>query len=262
MSIAYLLRKLFAPALYPLSISLELLLIGLVLLWFSRRQKAGKWFVTAGTLVLVCSSYTPTARWLLSPLEYRYPVADARAADGSGATPGPKWIVVLGGGYTANARLPVTSQLSPGSLARLVEGIRLHKRYPGTKMIISGGREFSMPAEAGPIARTAEILGVDRADIVLESESLDTEDQGRHVSALVGGEPFFLVTSAAHVPRAAALFRKRGLHPIPAPADFEIKGGGGFTPLRLYPYALNTVRTEKALYEYLGLAWARLKGAI
>jgi len=72
------------------------------------------------------------------------------------------------------------------------------------------------------------------------------------------------VTSAFHMPRAVALFRKVGLRPVPAPADYEIKRSRetGITPETFQPHADNFKRTEKAAYEYLGLVWARLRGAI
>jgi len=263
-SIAYLLRKILAPSLYPLSVSLELILVGLVLFWWTDRQKVAKWFVTAGALALVVTSYTPSAYQLLSPLERTYAVASLSAdvPDEIDVSASPRWIVVLGGGYTFDPSLPATAQLSPASLARLVEGVRLYRLHPDMKMIISGGVGLDAPAEAIPIARTAEVLGVSPSDLILEDQSLDTEGQARRVATLVGSDPFFLVTSAAHLPRAMALFRQRGLEPTPAPADFEIKGDGGLTFLHLFPRALNTVRTEKAIYEYLGLAWGRLRGAL
>ena len=254
------LRKLVAPLLLPLSVCLEILVVGLILLWFTRRQKAGKFLVTAGALILTALSYGPPVSFLLAPLENRYPAASAQALATS-ATP-PRWIVILGGGYTPDERLPVTSRISPASLARLVEGVRLYKQWPGTKVVVSGGKGFDSGPEAEPIARVAQILGVARSDLVIEDESLDTEDQVRRVEPIVGRSGFFLVTSASHIPRAVALFHRRGLHPIAAPADYELKGRGGFAPNQLYPQAENIRRAEKAIYEYLGLAWASLRGAI
>ena len=46
---------------------------------------------------------------------------------------------------------------------------------------------------------------------------------------MIGREKFILVTSAAHMPRSMALFRKRGLQPIPAPADFQVREAQGLT---------------------------------
>ena len=64
----------------------------------------------------------------------------------------------------------------------------------------------------------AEELGVDKADMVLEVESRDTKDHPLYVQHLVKKDPFILVTSAFHMPRAMKLFAKQGLAPIPAPS--------------------------------------------
>jgi len=59
-----------------------------------------------------------------------------------------------------------------------------------------------------------------------------------------------------------ALFRKRGLQPIPAPADFPAREPQGFDPSRFFPGAGGLGQVETALHEYLGLAWAWLRGEI
>ena len=53
-----LLQKIFAPLFLPLSVCVLLLGIGIGLLWFTRRQRAGKVVVTAGFALLALLSYT------------------------------------------------------------------------------------------------------------------------------------------------------------------------------------------------------------
>ena len=53
----FLLKKIIAPLLFPLTACLLLIGVGLVLLWFTRRQKAGKIFATSGFALLVVLSY-------------------------------------------------------------------------------------------------------------------------------------------------------------------------------------------------------------
>ena len=43
------------------------------------------------------------------------------------------------------------------------------------------------------------------------------------VKEIVGKDKFILVTSASHMLRAMALFRKQGMEPIPAPTDYMVK---------------------------------------
>jgi len=72
-------------------------------------------------------------------------------------------------------------------------------------------------AEAG--ARVAESLGVPRSQIMTLDEPKDTEEEAAAVAKAIGQQPFLLVSSASHLPRAVIFFRNAGLQPIPAPAN-------------------------------------------
>src|SRR5688572_5155810 len=118
----FLIKKILGPLLFPLPIGSLLLLVGLALLWFSRKQKAGKVFVTSGTLLLLALSYGLLTPLTLRPLERKYPALLSASALSTPEAP-IKWVVVLGGGGVYNAQQPSSSQLSAASLARLSEGI-------------------------------------------------------------------------------------------------------------------------------------------
>jgi len=96
---------------------------------------------------------------------------------------GVKWIVVLAGGHSSDPRLPVTDRINLETLGRVVE----------------------------VMADVAGILGIKKANMVLETLSSDTEDEARLIRELMGGDRLTLVTSAPHMPRAMALFRKQGV---------------------------------------------------
>jgi uncharacterized SAM-binding protein YcdF (DUF218 family) len=250
-------KKIVSPMLYPLPLSLEILILGLIVLLVTRRQKTGKILVFSGVLLLAASSYGFFPDRLLRPLESRYPpVTD------SGSITNVKWVVVLGGGYTSDASLPVTSQLSGGSLARLVEGIRLQRMVPGSKLILSGGGAFDPVPNALVMADLALALGVKDADIVLETLSKDTKDEARFIEGIVGKDRFVLVTSASHMPRSVALFEKRGMQPIPAPTGHQVKKRQKMSPGLFFPNSHHLSKSEKAFHEYLGLIWARIKGQV
>jgi uncharacterized SAM-binding protein YcdF (DUF218 family) len=170
--------------------------------------------------------------------------------------------VVLGGGHTSDPKLPITSQLSNASLVRLVEGIRIHRGLPTSRLILSGGIVFEKVPEAKVLADVALAIGVKKQDLILEEVSRDTEDEARLIQEIVGQEQFILVTSASHMPRSMALFKKLGMHPIPAPTDHLVKECQKISPGMFYPSANGLCKAERAFYEYLGLAWAKLRGAI
>jgi len=85
------------------------------------------------------------------------------------------------------------------------------------------------------------------------------------VGRLVGNEPFILVTNAAHMRRALALFRHQGCRPVPAPTDYLTPRPG--TPVEtslreLLPSSLAVEQSEQLFHETLGLWWARLRGQV
>ena len=186
--------------------------------------------MTLGTVLLLLLSLPGIASQFLTPLERRYPALlhpEKISWEGQTGGTSPKWIVVLGGGHRSDPSLPANSQINPAALGRVVEGVRLYKAIPGSKLLLSGGVVFDPVPEAAVMARIAVLLGVKPQDISLESDSRDTADQAEIIAKMIGKEKFILVTSAAHMPRSMALFKKRGLQPIPAPTDFHGPGRPG-----------------------------------
>jgi uncharacterized SAM-binding protein YcdF (DUF218 family) len=260
----FVMKKIVAPLFYPFSLCLGILILGLFCLWATRRQRLGKTLVTLGTALLLLLSTSFLSSGLLVPLESRYPALlhpETVSWGQLGAT-SPRWIVVLGGGHVSDPRLPANSQISAPALGRVVEGVRLYKAIPGSKLLLSGGGSFDPVPEAEVMAQIALLLGVKPQDISLETDSRDTPDQAKIIAQMIGRGNFILVTSAAHMPRSMALFKKRGMQPIPAPADFQVQEAQGRQPARFFPKASSLLQVEKAVHEYLGMAWAYLWGAI
>ena len=261
----FMLKKIVAPFFYPVSFCLGILILGLFCLWATRRQRLGKVLVTLGTVLLLLLSMSFLSSGLLVPLEQRYPALlhpKKISWEGEKSGTSPKWIVVLGGGHRSDPSLPPNSQISPAALGRVVEGVRLYKTIPGSKLLLSGGGVFDPVPEAEVMAQIAGLLGVKPQDISLETDSRDTADQAEIIAEKIGRERFILVTSAVHMPRSMALFRKRRLQPIPAPSDFPARESQGFNPGNFFPRASSLGHMETAVHEYLGLAWAWLRGEI
>ena len=250
----FLMKKVFSRFLFPLPLSLELLFVGLFLLWFTRRERAGKALVTCGAMLLLGLSTTFTANALLRPLEHRYPpLAVIHAGAGLHTV---TYIAVLGGWADDDPNVPITSHVSPDQMVRLIEGVVMHREIPGSKLILSGGDNSAVS-----MAKMAESLGVNSEDILPLSEPRDTEEESQQIAPLVGPNRFILVTSASHMPRAMELFRTRGLHPIAAPADY-LAPRHRFETDDLFPDGFNLLKSQVAIYEYLGLAWEKFRGKI
>ncbi len=238
---------------FPLPLSAELLTAGALLL-LAKRRRAGKALVITGLLTLLLFTTYPLPQFMLTNLEGRYPMFDRNSL---ASNPAVRYVVVLSGGF-CRADLPVTSILDPSSVARLDDGVSLFLRLkqfnPKTRLVVTGKEESHY------LAGLSEDLGVKRDDIIIENGATNTHEQAQLVKKITGGERFFLVTSASHMPRAMALFKKAGTSPVPVPADYMAKVARG---LYWYiPRADNVKKSETAFYEYLGLIKERLAGNI
>lgn len=252
-------KKILGALFSPLAFSALILLLGFLYLQFRRTQRKGKFLVFCGIVLILLFGYQFTAERFLRTLENRYPPVGIETL--AQTKPPIKWIAVLGGGHVPDPRLPATGRLSESASARLIEAVRLHRQLPGSKLILSGGAVYTRVDEAQVMAEAAAVLNVKPEDIVLEQESRDTEDQAVRIREIVGKDRFVLVTSAAHMPRSMALFKKAGLEPIPAPAHFLAPiTERQIEPKMFFPDAENLRKSEIAVHEYLGILWAKIRG--
>jgi len=251
--------KIVSPLFFPVPVICEILAAGLALLWFTRRQKAGKALVTVGAALLLLLGNHGISGTLLRPLEERYPPLTLPPGQGApGAIEKGERIVVLGGGYSTDPRVDTASRLTEITLARLVGGIELYRKMPGSKLILSGGP----PPLAETMEKVALNLGVPQQDIILDTKSRNTREEAFLIAPIVGETPFLLVTSASHMPRAMALFRKLGMNPTAAPTDFLAQRTQGWTPDDIYPSYYGLYEAERAVYECLGITWEKLNHEI
>jgi uncharacterized SAM-binding protein YcdF (DUF218 family) len=100
---------------------------------------------------------------------------------------------------------------------------------------------------------------VNARDLGLDDASRDTEEQAQNIRPIVGHDRFILVTSAYHMPRSMAAFKKVGLKPIPAPTYHLVKEKQMKDPKDFYPSYMGIYKAEKAMHEYLGLLWLKMK---
>jgi uncharacterized SAM-binding protein YcdF (DUF218 family) len=258
--IAFALKKLVSRLLFPVPLVLIIGILGLVLLWQRKESAAGRVLVSLSFLLLLLFSISPIANALLAPLERYYPPLSVTSLP-----PGEvQVIVVLAGGGVTRDDLPVTAQLSSHCMARLVEGVRLAHALPEATLLLSGGLAVPLDAidETRDNYRFAVLFGIEPERILIEGRSWDTAEQARYVADLVGDASLILVTSASHMPRSIALFRQAGLDPIPAPTDYYINSDWTQHVWSWLPSVSALRNSERAVYEYLGLVWGRLRGLL
>ncbi|MEX9609584.1 envelope biogenesis factor ElyC [Providencia manganoxydans] len=253
----FLLKKYLGALLMPLPLLLILGFIGILLLWFTSWQKVGKTCVTFSFIVIALLGLQPISDRLLSPVEgqfdKRYELITTNPPENI------HYIVVLGGGFTYNPDWSPSSNLLNNSLPRVTEGIRLYLKHPGSKLIFTGGKASSAISSAEVAAMVAQSLGVPAEDTIALTEPKDTQEEAFEVEKIIGKEPFLLVTSANHLPRAVTMFTARGMEPIPAPAN-QLAIKSSLNPWEKYiPSAYYFSHSERAWYELIGSIWFYLK---
>lgn len=239
-------REIPEIVLNPFIISLILLGICSFFLIRQRAHRFVRWVVPICFLVLLATSSNWLANLFSVMLEDRYKWVDK-------PNPSIHWIVVLGGGQSdSDNGAPDNLILNSASITRMVEGVRLFRSLPQATIILSGGGVDKAHSEANHLNQLAQWFDLPNSHIILDEVSMNTEAQANAIKNIVHEQPFYLVTSGIHMPRAMLLCQGIGLHPIPAPTDYAGFNTGWF------PHASNIVFISSSLHELIGMAWGKL----
>jgi len=233
-------------------------------------RRIGKYLLVMGIIAFFAFSSSPLSVTLLGRLEGKYPPLLDPKGVGKVDT-----IVVLTTAAWKDTGIPVTSQVAESTVFRLLEAIRLFDLIPGAQVLLSGGpldserQNIPVSQIVGDLANT---MGIPVEKITLETNSTNTYENAVEVKKILGQKPFILVTSASHLPRAVAVFKKLGLSPIPAPADFRVLRLGPQVPvskgemlkevIATLPSSTHLTHSERALHEYVGFMWYWVRGWI
>ena len=255
-----LLSKFIPPLLFPAGLTILLCLLAAWLAFRARAFGAGLAALLAAVVLYAGSSTLVTQR-LVHGLEAQNPPLEK--------PPKAAAIVLLGGGMMA----PSPWRLHPETNwagDRLLYAARLWKEGHAPKIVATGGFIHFMTGVDGTEAELyeealVELFDVPASSILKVGESRTTDEDAALAARLFDStgmkKEILLVTSATHMPRAAALFRREGFTVIPAPTDFY-SGGPEFKIYQLLPSAKALAEGQLALHEYLG-AWAyRMRGRL
>jgi len=234
MEIDFILKKILSVMLMPLSIDIILITIGLYFLYNNNIKKA-KIFLTISFTWIILISCSPFSNIIISPLENSYSKATIIPKD-------IKYILLLGG----------------DKKNRGWEVLNLYNQMSNAKIITSGYKGSYKTSEAVRAANLLIQVGIPQKDIIIHDKPRDTKEEVIVNKQLIGVQPFFLVTSAYHMPRAIALFKKEGLNPIAAPIDFKTRDHNIFDLVS----AKNLIKVQLSFHEYFGILWAKLRGQI
>ncbi len=231
---------------------LILMLFGFLLVRF--RRNLGRLFIAAGFLLLYGLSISPVASALIAPLERGFLPVNLKFVNAD-------VIVVLGGGVRDRSWLGLGPEPGAASIQRVVEAVKLYRALHIPVLLSGGSGEPAQThlSDAEAMARTAVDLGIPEKDMLIENKSRNTLESARAVKAMLDGSRIILVTSAYHMKRSVALFRKQGLDVVPAPAGFRNEQ----RQLTLYsfiPSEGNLDTSSLALAEHLSLRWYSMTG--
>lgn len=241
----------------PLAWVAALLLLTLLLV-----QRRPVWAVRVGSTalaLLLLLGWEPLPDALLRSLESHYPPLerDQIPADAVG-------VIVLGGALESAYvwSVPGQSALNDGA-ERMTEAVALLRQQPQLSLIFTGG-EGELFGGNLPEAERAKIFftgqGVPASRVVFESASRTTYENAvlsKRLSGVDAAKPWLLLTSASHMPRAMAAFRKAGWNVTAYPVDFR---AGRSTPWTQYTLDQGVKKWRIGLHEVIGLWAYKLSG--
>ena len=176
-------------------------------------------------------------------------------------------IVVLGGSINGPTPANPTPDMQE-SIDRVIHAARLFKAGLAPRIIASGGQLFPAPGRPSEAEYTAQLLvqlGVGEASILQEGGSRNTHENGLLTARLMaesGLETALLVTSAWHMPRAAAVFRRAGIRFTPVSTDPLSSSLNTSFPFGYLPSADALLKSTLCIKEWIGFAVYRLRGWI
>ena len=252
--IPFTLTKLLSLIIYPLSTSL---LLGLVALVLSRLRWVRSSFyilLLAFGWLYLCSTAL-FASFLIGTLERGFMPRAMSVIESADA------IVLLGGAMRGDAYLYTLPDLNQHA-DRLVHTVALYKAGKAPLVLLTGGGVEGTRTEAEQMKDHLEVMGVSSQHILLESKSLNTYDNAVYSAKLLkarGMHRILLVTSAYHMRRAVPLFEAQGLDVVPAPTDYQQPRASRVLPGWM-PTVGNLYQSTDALHEIAGYWVYRWRG--
>ena len=247
-------EKLTVPMTLNVLLILVLLAIVLALL---RWRRCSRTMVTLAVIVWLAVACGPVPIWLLSQLQSD-DAADAPIAWGQRNA-----IVLLGAGtvQVAGSGQVEASLFAYGRISKAAALYRACRQSGNAcKVEVSGGDARGLgQSEAAIYADDLQRLGVDAADLLLESRSMNTWQNAQFSAPLLkswGADRVLLVSSGFHLRRGMLYFTHFGIQATPVRADY-VDGVMSWLPL-----SYNFTMADVALHEYAGIARYRWYNAM
>ncbi|MBU0488719.1 MAG: YdcF family protein [Bacteroidetes bacterium] len=177
-------------------------------------------------------------------------------------------VIVLSGGMAAGD--PAMERINfRYNTDRFLQALNLYKKGKAKKIMISGGDAGLISQgdiESHLLAEYFITLGIPESDIIIEDKSANTHENAKYSTEILKemypNGRFILITSASHLLRAYACFRKEGLNPLPYSVDRQT-GKRKYTLDHLIlpsPEALD--HWDKLIHEWVGVFMYSVVGYI
>ncbi|MBI1185271.1 YdcF family protein [bacterium] len=230
-----------------------------LLLWafFSRNPKRKKRRFAAALIFLFVFSNG----FIFNEIKRLYSPEEIRADD-LGKT--YDYGIVLTGMTYVNRETDVAHFSSGGD--RIMQAVDLYAKGHIKKILITGGssRIFDNEyREASFLRQFLLNLGIPEEDVIAESEARNTYENAVFTAALLKGSTYqnlLLITSASHMPRSAACFRRAGLVFDVFPTDPPYARSDYQLSTFLLPNAGVMSAWSSLLHEWVGFVAYKLKG--
>lgn len=176
-------------------------------------------------------------------------------------------IVVLGGSFHTYLSEKHDQSIVTGNIERVLEGIRLNRKYPNAFLVFTGGNGITgktLPPETDINKRFMNEMGFSENTVIYEDQSTNTYENAVFTKELVqplAREEWILVTSAYHMPRSMAVFEKAGWEMQPHPTDYRTDLAYNWMP-SLQNIHRNLNMADLALHELGGMIIYKLTGKI
>src|SRR3989338_2531857 len=244
MALYGLLKTLLDPVVFGLTI------LALGLLFLRKEKRFSKPFLITSFLFFYIVSISPVSNGLSYLLEKDYFISNA---DNAGKL---DVIVVLAGGVSDNKYLKEKT-LSWQTASRLLHAVQMFKKTGADYLVCSGANAIFIEAEVMGIA--AEKIGVMKDKIKLDVKSKNTREHAVELANLFNNQNLRigLVTSAYHMKRSEAEFRKYFHNIVPLPSDYLYTS----PPLSIFtflPQITNLYKFSIAIKEIIGIGWYKI----
>lgn len=234
----------------PLGLTLFTLLVAIFFL-FSNKRGASLFLLVSSFILLWLCSAPIVSNFSLGSLEKQYPpleVSDVPLVDVA---------IVLGGVSGAPLSPRTGSQIGKGS-DRVLLASRLYRAGKVKKIWVVGGELPWLQSDISEAQFVKNLLvewGVPSEVIEMGSQSRNTYENVLEIKEMQKKSPFataLLITSAWHMPRAMAIFRRALIPVIAVPADIRIVDQKKHPLLRWLPDSEALEETSLALKERIG----------